>query len=41
MKVQVRDATGKNIGEDTLIKLVQNGFQPGGYATSQEDDVGE
>ena len=33
VKVQVRDATGKNIGEDTLVKLVQNGFQPGGYAT--------
>jgi hypothetical protein len=33
--VQVRDATGKSIGEDTLIKLVQLGFQPGGYNTSK------
>lgn len=36
VKVQVRDATGKNIGEDTLVKLVQLGFQPGGYGASQK-----
>jgi LCP family protein required for cell wall assembly len=36
VKVQVRDSTGKSIGEDTLIKLVQNGFQPGGYTTSKK-----
>jgi LCP family protein required for cell wall assembly len=36
VKVQVRDATGKNIGEDTLVKLVQNGFQSGGYSTSKK-----
>jgi LCP family protein required for cell wall assembly len=36
VKVQVRDSTGKSIGEDTLIKLVQNGFQSGGYSTSKK-----
>jgi LCP family protein required for cell wall assembly len=36
VKVQVRDATGKNIGEDTLVKLVQNGFQTGGYGNSKK-----
>ena len=36
VKVQVRDATGKNIGEDTLVKLVQNGFQSGGYGASKK-----
>ena len=32
----MRDATGKNIGEDTLVKLVQNGFQSGGYGNSKK-----
>jgi LCP family protein required for cell wall assembly len=36
VKVQVRDATGTNIGEDTLIKLVQNGFQPGGWNAAKK-----
>jgi hypothetical protein len=32
VKVQVRDASGKGIGQDTLSKLVQLGFQSGGYS---------
>ena len=34
--VLVRDATGKGLGEDTLIKLVQLGFQDGGHHTSKK-----
>ena len=32
----MRDSTGKNIGEDTLIKLVQLGFQDGGFGSSKK-----
>jgi LCP family protein required for cell wall assembly len=31
VKVEVRDATGKGIAQDTLTKFVQLGFQSGGY----------
>src|SRR5262245_23233704 len=31
VKVEVRDSTGKGIAQDTLTKLVQLGFQSGGY----------
>jgi LCP family protein required for cell wall assembly len=31
VKVEVRDSTGKGIARDTLTKLVQLGFQSGGY----------
>ena len=34
--VRVRDSTGNNIGEDTLIKLVQLGFQDGGFGSSKK-----
>jgi len=34
VRVLVRDASGKSVGEDTLIKLVQLGFQSGGYNAS-------
>jgi LCP family protein required for cell wall assembly len=36
VKVQVRDATGRGIGQDTLVKLAQLGFQPGGYSDSKK-----
>jgi LCP family protein required for cell wall assembly len=39
VRVQVRDATGKNIGEDTLVKLVQTGFQSGGYGVSKKNTL--
>ena len=32
----MRDSTGNNIGEDTLIKLVQLGFQDGGFGSSKK-----
>jgi LCP family protein required for cell wall assembly len=35
VKVEVRDASGKGIAQDTLTKLVQLGFQSGGYSDSR------
>jgi hypothetical protein len=35
VKVEVRDGTGKGIAQDTLTKLVQLGFQSGGYGVAK------